>query len=81
MLELKEGLMAFAAEQGDMEDRIGAAWAIKWAGARELAWPIITAVIGDAKALEVILAGGILSSIIELDLRDDDKAANPDIDE
>lgn len=42
--------MAFAAEQGDMEDRIGAAWAIKWAGARELAWPIITAVIGDAKA-------------------------------
>lgn len=70
--ELAEGLSAFAAEQGDMEDCIGATWAIKWAGARELAWPIIATVMGNDAAPSVLAVDAILDSIVDLDLRDDE---------
>lgn len=66
--ELAEGLMAFAAEQGDMEDRIRAAWTIKWAGVRQLARPIILAIMGEA--LDIPEAGGIEAATVELDIGD-----------
>lgn len=69
--ELQEGLTAFAAEQGDMEDRMGAAWAIKWAAAHEVAWPIIAAVMGCEAAPPVLPADAALDGIVDLDLRDD----------
>lgn len=79
--ELEEGLVAFAAEQGAMEDRIRTAWTHKWAGARELARPIIAAVMGDDEA-PMPIPEGTIPSIIELDLRDDeDDAGNPDDDD
>lgn len=75
--ELAEGLQAFVAEQGDMEDRMGAAWAVKWAGCHELARPIIAAVMGVEVSLSVAAYTGT-DSIIELDLRyDDEDVENP----
>jgi hypothetical protein len=44
---LAEGLHAYAAEQAAMERQIHSDWAAKWAHARELTWPIISAVMGD----------------------------------
>lgn len=78
--ELEEGLKAFAAEQGDMEDRISAAWSVKWAAAREAARPIIATVMGGDAAPPILGVDALLDSIIELDLRDDENDAEyPDV--
>lgn len=71
-LEMQEGLMAFAAEQGDMESRIAAAWSIKWAAAREAARPIIAAVMGEDAAPHIEGVELLLDRIVALDLRSDE---------
>ena len=38
-----EGFRAYATEQGEMEERIHAAWSTKWASTRQLAQPLLLA--------------------------------------
>jgi hypothetical protein len=73
---LAEGLSAYAAEQADMERRIRAAWATKWAGARDLARPILLAVAGE----EPVECIGTVVEPIELDIGEDGEGNADDSD-
>lgn len=52
---LTEGLQAYAVEQADMEQRIHAAWATKWRGARKLAQPLLEAIATGKPVQEAVV--------------------------
>jgi hypothetical protein len=64
---LAEGLKAYTAEQADMEWRIHKAWSSKWCHARELAQPVIMAVMGEASLPTKDIDAGSIEFEIEED--------------
>jgi hypothetical protein len=73
---LAEGLNAYAAEQADMERWIHKAWSEKWSRARELARPIIMAVMGESS----ILTKDVEAGTVEFEIEEDHEGIEDDSD-
>jgi hypothetical protein len=80
---LAEGLHAYAQEQADMERRICSSWTTKWARARALAEPILSAALGAAPAAAAQELLDQASGLIELHIEEeyDRDAADSDFEE
>lgn len=63
--QLQEGLMAYAAEMADMEDRRRILWEVKWADIRERARLVLEGQLKDRDGEEGIL---IPKMTVELDI-------------
>jgi hypothetical protein len=70
---LAEGLRAYAVEQADMEERVIVSWTAKWAGARELAAPILIAANGSTATEPDQEMAPVPTPIPELDIDGEDE--------